>query len=192
MDDAAKAAKAELSHELVRHSRVIHIFRNYFAEVLPAGLDPAAGQLLAWLVKMGPSRQGELAECTFLDPSTVSRRISQLVQHGLVERRADPADGRAVQLVPTALGEQRFAILAKRREEVMQHVLAGWSETEISTLSKLLGKFNDDFETFRFELNSTSPGASAPLRPPTPPPPPAQANPGPTAESTVRTGSGAS
>jgi DNA-binding MarR family transcriptional regulator len=153
VDDRAEAARAALSHELIRYGRVNHLFRSRLADVLPAGLDPAAAQLLAWLVKKGPSRQGELADCTFLDPSTVSRRISQLVQQGLVERRADSADGRAVQLVPTASGEAFFAIIQRRREELMQSVLANWSSADLIQLGDLLGKFNDDFEASRFEVN---------------------------------------
>ena len=143
------AARVELSHEFVRYHRASHTMRAQLAEVLPAGLDPAAALLLMWLVKQGPSRQGALAEDTFLDPSTVSRRISQLVQQGLVERRADPVDGRAVQLVPTALGQTFFHTIRDRREEIMQQVLAGWTHEEVTALSGLLRKFNDDFESYR-------------------------------------------
>jgi DNA-binding MarR family transcriptional regulator len=139
----------DVSHELARYSRVVHVLKEQLADVLPAGLDPAAAGLLSWLVKQGPSRQGELAECTFLDPSTVSRRISQLVHQGLVERRADPMDGRAVQLVPTARGKDFFAILQVRRDEIMKQVLSGWSSAELSQLAVLMRKFNDDFETYR-------------------------------------------
>ena len=158
----AAAGKAALSHEFLRYGRVIHIFRTQLADLLPAGLDPAAAQLLAWLVKQGPSRQGELADNTFLDPSTVSRRISQLVHQGLVERRADPVDGRAVQLVPTARGEELFTSIRAQREQVMHEVLANWSAADLTALTALLGKFNDDFENYRYQLNAPSPAHSPP------------------------------
>jgi len=145
--------RVELGHEFIRYHRVIHTLRAQLADVLPAGLDPAAAQLLAWLAKQGPCRQAELAENTFLDPSTVSRRVSQLVQLGLVERRADQVDGRAVQLVPTALGQTFFSTIRQRREEIMQQVLGNWSRAEVSALSGLLRKFNDDFETYRSQSN---------------------------------------
>ncbi|HST83299.1 MAG TPA: MarR family winged helix-turn-helix transcriptional regulator [Kineosporiaceae bacterium] len=145
--------RVELGHEFIRYNRVIHTLRAQLADVLPAGLDPAAAQLLVWLAKQGPSRQGELAENTFLDPSTVSRRVSQLVQLGLVERRADQEDGRAVQLVLTALGQTFFTTIRARREEIMRQVLGNWSRAEVSSLSSLLRKFNDDFETYRSQSN---------------------------------------
>jgi DNA-binding MarR family transcriptional regulator len=160
--DDADPARAELGHEFIRYGRVIHLLRTQLSDVLPSGLDPAAAQLLAWLVKQGPSRQGELAEDTFLDPSTVSRRISQLVQQGLVERQVDPGDGRAVQLVPTARGQGVFAALKARREEVMQQVLADWSSAEVIALGGLLRKFNDDFETYRSQSSTPATAHSPP------------------------------
>ena len=169
-DDERDAAKAELSHELIRYGRVIHVLKEQLADLYPAGLDPAAASLLSWLVRQGPSRQGELAECTFLDPSTVSRRISQLVHQGLVERRADPMDGRAVQLVPTARGEEFFRIVQVRRDEIMKQVLSGWSSTELTALGALLRKFNEDFEAYRYQVNSPFPGHSPPAREPQAPP----------------------
>jgi DNA-binding MarR family transcriptional regulator len=156
-------ARVELGHEFIRYHRVIHTLRTQISDVLPAGLDPAAAQLLAWLVKQGPSRQGELAEETFLDPSTISRRISQLVQQGLVERRADPIDGRAVQLVPTAHGQALFKTIRRRREEIMEQVLTGWTRDEVEALSGLLRKFNDDFETYRLRVSLPSMAHSPPL-----------------------------
>ena len=44
-------ARVELGHEFIRYHRVIHTLRTQMADVLPAGLDPAAAQLLSWLVK---------------------------------------------------------------------------------------------------------------------------------------------
>jgi DNA-binding MarR family transcriptional regulator len=113
-------------------------------------------------VKQGPSRQGQLAEETFLDPSTVSRRVSQLVQNGLVERRADPIDGRAVQLVPTELGQTFFTTIRRRREEIMHEVLADWSREDVTALSGLMRKFNDDFETYRARTSAPSTAHSPP------------------------------
>lgn len=164
-------AWVELGHEFVRYHRVIHSLKSQLADVLPTGLDPAAAQLLAWLVKQGPSRQGELAENTFLDPSTVSRRISQLVHLGLVERRADPMDGRAVQLVPTESGQTYFKAIQDRRQVIMQQVVVGWTRDEVVSLSRLLQKFNDDFETYRTQVGAPATAHSPPPSTSTPPGP---------------------
>ena len=67
-------------------------------------------------------RAGALAECMQSDPSTVSRQVAALVKDGLLERRADPADGRASLLVLT---EKADAVLADhdrvRLEYFAQH-----------------------------------------------------------------------
>jgi DNA-binding MarR family transcriptional regulator len=139
----------ELGHELARYTRVTQLLRSEMAHVLPAGLDPAAGQLLAWLVKQGPSRQSELAEATFLDPSTVSRRIAQLVNHHLVERRADPADGRAAQLAPTQDGARVFGELVNRRNQLLHQVLRDWDPEDVARLCTLLSRFSDALESKR-------------------------------------------
>lgn len=144
---SSSVAETELGHELVRFSRIMHMLKVRMADLLPAGLDPAAAQLLAWLVKKGPSRQNELADNTFLDPSTVSRRVSQLVTHGLAERRADPGDGRAVQLVPTAQGVELFTQLHSRREELLYQVFDRWPEAEVAEFRRLLCQFNDGIES---------------------------------------------
>ena len=49
----------------------------------------------------GPHRSNALAEAVHSDPSTVSRQIAALVKVGYVERRPDPADGRACLLAAT-------------------------------------------------------------------------------------------
>jgi DNA-binding MarR family transcriptional regulator len=136
----------ELTHELARFGRRAPFLKAQLAGLLPAGLDPAAAQLLAWLIKQGPSRQGELAECTFLDPSTVSRRISQLVQHGLVERRADEQDARAVRLHPTERGQDLFRAFWARREQLVAETVTDWHPDDVDTLVRLLRRLNDDIE----------------------------------------------
>jgi DNA-binding MarR family transcriptional regulator len=142
-------AEIELGHELVRYARILHLLKAEMGRLVPAGLDPAAAGLLAWLVRQGASRQSDLAGSTFLDPSTVSRRIAQLVAHGLVERAADPGDGRAVLLAPTALGTEVFDRVRERREQIVHQVLTGWDASDVAEFRRLMCKFNDGFESFR-------------------------------------------
>ena len=60
-----------------------------------AGVDRSTVMLLKTLVHHGPSRSSALAAAIHSDPSTVSRQIAAMVRDGLVERMADPEDGRA-------------------------------------------------------------------------------------------------
>jgi len=139
----------ELSTELIRQSRLLHGLRSHLPAWTPDGLDRAAFSLLSNLMRGGPQRQSELAGCAMLDPSTVSRHTAQLVRAGLVERRPDPLDGRAVQLVPTPSGRQVFDHARERRDSVLRAVLSDWHADEVATLVALLRRLNDDFEAYR-------------------------------------------
>lgn len=88
----------------------------------------------------------ELAERTGLDPSTVSRAVASLVTHGLVERRADPADGRVSVLGLTAAGRTVLADAHHRYGEVFARALADWTPDEVAALCSALGRFTRDIE----------------------------------------------
>src|SRR5262249_38679467 len=83
-----------ISGELFRLSRLLERSRARFAARRPDGLERAGHLLLVYLVEHGPRRLGALADAVHSDISTVSRQVSALVKLGLVERRADPDDGR--------------------------------------------------------------------------------------------------
>jgi DNA-binding MarR family transcriptional regulator len=128
---------------------MLHMMKHRMAALVPAGLDGAALGVLAALTRCGPRRQGELAEATFLDPSTVSRYVAQLVRAELVSRRPDPADGRAVQLVATQQGAALAEEAAARRQSMLGGMIADWSAEDARMLLRLLRRLNDDMEARR-------------------------------------------
>jgi MarR family transcriptional regulator, lower aerobic nicotinate degradation pathway regulator len=146
---AAAENCGELLHELARQARLLHVMKSRMAGLIPAGLDGAAFGVLMALVKLGPRRQGELAETALLDPSTVSRYVAQLVRTGLVSRRPDPGDGRAVQLVATDEGSSLAREAGARRESLIGTMLADWPPEDASTLVRLLRRLNDEMEARR-------------------------------------------
>lgn len=160
-DDAAApeftAALTDLSHELGRHGRMLHVLKSHLATLAPRGLDWAASALLVQLVRCGPRRQWELAEAAMLDPSTVSRYVGQLVREGLVERRPDTQDGRAVQLLATAAGHAMHQEVSARRDELLRTALSGWDPRDVQNLAALLSRFNNDLEAFRPHLVRAGP-----------------------------------
>ncbi len=147
---------AELSAELIRHARMLHAIRSRMTTWSSEGLEWGALKLLAHLVKDGPQRQGELAECAMLDPSTVSRHVAQLVKGGWVERRPDPSDGRAVRLAPTEAGHRTFAEVGRRRDAMLREVLAGWADEDVAVLVASLRRLNDDFDRYRPVMDQPS------------------------------------
>ncbi|HJQ41711.1 MAG TPA: MarR family transcriptional regulator [Jatrophihabitantaceae bacterium] len=106
----------------------------------------SAHVLLRALTHEGPMRSSALADRIESDPSTVSRQVAALVRDGLVERRADPEDGRATLLVPTPKAD---AILREQNQIRLQHfdrMLADWSAADLRTFGELLERFTKDFD----------------------------------------------
>ena len=104
------APTALLSAEVVRLVRASHGMKAQIHAAHGDGLEWAGSMLLFHLCKDGPQRSSALAAAVCVDPSTVSRQIADLVELGLVERRADPQDGRATLLAATEAGQARHRL----------------------------------------------------------------------------------
>jgi DNA-binding MarR family transcriptional regulator len=156
---------AALNQELVRHGRLLHVLKAQMATLVPEGLDTAAFSLLLALVRCGPTRQGELAGRALLDPSTVSRYVAQLARAGYAQRRPDPQDGRAVQLVPTDAGRAVATAIGERRQAMITQALAGWNAQDLAALVRLLTRLNDDLDAFRPHIERVLVGPSDPEAP---------------------------
>jgi DNA-binding MarR family transcriptional regulator len=111
-----------------------------------SGMDKSAFILLGTLVHLGPSRSSALAEAVFSDPSTVSRQVASLVKDGLVERRADPVDGRASVLVATESGERLLQERRRMRNVAIARMFEGWSEPDWEQFTDLFERFVGDYE----------------------------------------------
>ncbi|TVT61767.1 MarR family transcriptional regulator [Amycolatopsis rhizosphaerae] len=136
----------ELGVQLVRFVRLINKAKSQVAKQGPDGIERAAYAILFHLIHDGPQRTSKLAEALHAEISTISRQSSALVQHGLVERQADPEDGRACLLAPTAEGLRVFEENRKKRNLWLAEVLAEWPEEDRQTLNELLDRLNSGIE----------------------------------------------
>lgn len=129
-----------LGEQLPRMMRVIHALKTATAG---DGRDRAAHVLLFPLARLGPLRQGALADLVHADPSTVSRHVATLVEAGLVRRVSDERDGRASRLVVTDAGHAALASLRAEREAVLARVTADWDDGDLTALTDLFGRLLD-------------------------------------------------
>lgn len=111
-----------------------------------AGVDRSTIMLLKTLLLLGPSRSSALAAAVHSDPSTVSRQIAALVRDGLVERRADPEDGRASVLVATEAGTAMLEEQRKRIGLALSRVVRQWPHEDVDTFLELFERFVADHE----------------------------------------------
>ncbi|HEY8372358.1 MAG TPA: MarR family transcriptional regulator [Pseudonocardiaceae bacterium] len=135
-----------LGRELIRLMRLSASAHAQAAKRDLNELERATYSLLTHLAEEGPLRSGALAERCHLDPSTVSRQVAHLVQAGLVERRADPEDGRATLLVVTEAGHARLERGQQLRVRAFAHILRDWSPAERRRFVELFERFVSDFE----------------------------------------------
>lgn len=70
-------------------------------------LSMPRAQLLAALLRHGPQRISQLGDHVGISQGTASTLAEALARDGLVERRTDPRDGRAIQLALTETGQDR-------------------------------------------------------------------------------------
>lgn len=110
------------------------------------GLDRPSFMLLFTLVCAGPSRVTTLAGAVHSDPSTVSRQTANLVGMGLLERRADPDDGRASLLAVTEAGMALLGRVRQCRDERIAAITELWEPDEREQFADLLDRFTAGFE----------------------------------------------
>ena len=91
----------------------------------------------------GAARPSELAAELRMTRPTTSKLLARLRADGLLDKRADPADGRATQVELTGLGASVFTQLVDAGHDMVRRALGGWSDTDIEALSSLLSRFVD-------------------------------------------------
>jgi DNA-binding MarR family transcriptional regulator len=159
-DDLALAD--EVSGQLIRLLRLMDRRQTQYQAEHPDAVERATYFLLVHLVKGGPQRAGALAEAVHSDPSTISRQVAQLVRLGLVERTADPEDGRATLLAATAEGRRVFEENRRVRVERTAEMLEDWSAADRRKLAELLGRFTTAFENAPTRRAEAAAGARRP------------------------------
>ena len=145
-DDDLAIADA-VNGQLIRLLRLMDRRQAQYQAEHPDAVERATYFLLVHLAKGGPRRAGALAEAVHSDPSTISRQVAHLVRLGLVERTADPEDGRATLLAATAEGLRVFEENRRVRIGRMAEMLEDWTVEDRQKLVELLGRFTTAFES---------------------------------------------
>ncbi|GEL16444.1 MarR family winged helix-turn-helix transcriptional regulator [Pseudonocardia asaccharolytica] len=145
--EALTSEDLELADALARElAMLIRLVKRSARYPGAAGMDRAGFQVLVRLATEGPQRVVDVAEAVCADPSTVSRRVAALVKEGLIERQADPQDGRASLLAVTEQGLETLEHSRRYRAEVIAATIADWPREQRRQLVELLGRFTADFQ----------------------------------------------
>ena len=101
-------------------------------------LDIAQHDALEVIVSLDGARMSEVAQGLRVDPSTATRTVARLEALGLVERRADPADGRSVMAVATPEGVSLLDRLHERARDALGQLYDRFDERELRQLADLI------------------------------------------------------
>jgi DNA-binding MarR family transcriptional regulator len=102
------------------------------------GLTPSQLSALALIEQTGPVRVTEVAAKEGVAPPSMTRIIASLDSLGLLDRRPDPADGRAWLLVVSQSGNQLLQRVRGERTAYLARQLAALDENGLAALEAAL------------------------------------------------------
>jgi DNA-binding MarR family transcriptional regulator len=148
-DDSAELSPGEIQLGARIGDAMMGLNRQWTAvtsQLARLGIDKTAMTLLTALTSVGPVRSNALAEAVYSDPSTISRQVAALVRDGLIERRADPVDGRASLLAVTGKGHELLQARRLQKSCSIARMVAHWPESDQEQFAELLERFVADHE----------------------------------------------
>jgi DNA-binding MarR family transcriptional regulator len=112
---------------------------------VPIGFSAFA--VLGKVIDDGPIRLSELASAQRMLPAALTRQVQALEAEGYIERRPDPADGRAAVVEVTAAGKAAHRRLHAANDAIMAEQLADWSSDELQGLVDQLERLVHDLRS---------------------------------------------
>jgi len=143
-----------LSNTLVRVMKIMTAMKHQAPRQHPA-VDQSHYPVLFCLAA-NPLRVSGVADTIHSDVSTVSRQVTHLVHHGLIEKIGDPVDGRAQLLSLSPSGREVIDKLIQGRGQWFGQLLESWSDQDVRAFDAYLTRFGDDLEAFKSRLATTS------------------------------------
>ncbi|MBV8996080.1 MAG: winged helix-turn-helix transcriptional regulator, partial [Pseudonocardiales bacterium] len=104
-------------------------------------------QVLGVITGEGPVRPAQIGARLRMPPSTVTRHVQALEDAGQVTIRPDPHDQRTCLIETTDTGRAEITALTEAGNATVGQVLTDWSTDDISTLTVLLRRLMDDWNT---------------------------------------------
>lgn len=130
-------------------------YRGYSDE-RALGLTQSEGMVMRYLLQGEPSAPSRIAAATGIQRTNLSAVLRGLEHKGLVQRRADPSDGRGVTVSPTERGRQNTA-LARHEWATAVAAAAGHDATYLDAAVTLLAAIKDGLITTRPRTQSRHP-----------------------------------
>jgi len=99
-------------------------------------LSPSTMAALATIERHGPLTPSELAEIERIKRPTATRVLNRLAEDGLIERAADPTDGRSALIAVTKPGSALLKKLRSRKNAYLARRLRELSDDDVAALER--------------------------------------------------------
>ncbi len=152
MDRGAPGAAADAAAALERAVPMLvrWFTRSDVKRSMLADAEPKLSWTDAWLLgritDTGPVRLSELADWQEVDRSTMTTQVQRLENLGLVDRAADPRDGRAVLVSATRAGAARHRRTKQTARSLYENLLADWSEDDLRAAAKVARRLTETLD----------------------------------------------
>jgi DNA-binding MarR family transcriptional regulator len=104
-----------------------------------AGVTPSMLSALSAAERHGSLTMRDLCRAEQVQPPTMTRIVAALVEAGLVEREADPTDGRVAWVTVTPGGRRLLERSRRRKEAYLAKALGSLEQDELRTLEDAAG-----------------------------------------------------
>lgn len=104
----------------------------------------------------------ELARAAELNPGAMTRLLDKLEEKGLVERKANPGDRRALRIVPTEAARRLFPDMQACADRVRARALTGMTDPQAAQLTRLLEQVRDNLQQLLAEEGCSPSALSTP------------------------------
>jgi len=119
--------------------------RHVTALTKDSGVTSAQSGLLFVLGRRDGALMGEAGAALDLGMPGISGLVERTVEAGLIEKRADPDDGRAWRLWLTAPGRRALARAKAGAAELNARLMEGFTDAEIDTVARWLNSVQNKF-----------------------------------------------
>lgn len=119
--------------------------QRWIESEMAGGLTSAQSGVLFVLGRGDGAAIGEVAEALDTAPSAMSGLIDRMERAGLVERRADPADGRGQRIHMTGKGREAREAAKAGLAQINAKITEGFSEAEIDVVARWLASLQQRF-----------------------------------------------
>ena len=145
---------AELADLVLIISRELQ-YRGYSDE-RAVSLTQSEGMVMRYLLQGEPAAPSQIAAATGLQRTNLSTTLRGLEHKGLIQRQANPSDGRGVTVSPTEHGRSNYA-LVRREWATAVGAAAGHDTTHLDATLSLLTAVGDALTKSRPQTPSRHP-----------------------------------